>query len=124
MREVAGRRQSRFAECPAKRAKGDAIVSYGGLRKDVTGVREVSERLLKRCPRGSTTCRMSIELDDAFDFLRWRLICRFGALELFESLPNPLAKIVTSQAPWLQSPYRQRKLGGGEYDVTSASHSF
>ena len=117
MREVAGRRQSRFAECPAKRANGDAIVSYGGLRKDVTRVREVSERLLKQCWMGSATRRI-LELDDAFDFLRWRLICRFGALELFESLPNHFPKIVNAQAPWLQSPYRQRKLGGGGYDTT------
>ena len=29
VREVAGRRQSRFAECLARRAKGDAIVSDG-----------------------------------------------------------------------------------------------
>ena len=29
MRGVADRRQSRFAECLAKRAKGDAIVSDG-----------------------------------------------------------------------------------------------
>lgn len=72
MREVAGRRQSRFAECPAKRANGDAIVSYDGLRKDVTRVREVSKRLLKRCSMGSAHVGY-LELDDAFDFLRWRL---------------------------------------------------
>ena len=87
MREVAGRRQSRFAECPAKRANGDAIVSYGGLRKDITRVREVPERLLERCSMASANCGI-LELDDAFDFLRWRLNCRFGALELFEFLPN------------------------------------
>ena len=123
MREVAGRRHSRFAECPAKRANGEAIVSYGGLRKDITRVREVPERLLERCSMASANCGI-LELDDAFDFLRWRLNCRFGALELFEALPNHLAKFVTSQAPWLQSPYRRRKLGGGGYDATSASLNF
>lgn len=37
MREVAGRRQSRFAECPAKRAKGDAIVSDGSKERELGG---------------------------------------------------------------------------------------
>lgn len=48
MREVAGLRQSRFAEWPAKRAKGDAIVTYGRGEEDLTSVREISETLWKR----------------------------------------------------------------------------
>lgn len=38
MREVAGRRQSRFAECPAKRAKGDAIVPDGWKEREYTRI--------------------------------------------------------------------------------------
>lgn len=47
MREVAGRRQSRFAECPAKRAKCDAIVSDGWKERGYSRVWEVLEALLK-----------------------------------------------------------------------------
>lgn len=38
MREVAGRRQSRFAECSTKRAKGDAIVADGWKGREYTRV--------------------------------------------------------------------------------------
>lgn len=47
MREVAGRRQILFTECPAKQVKGDAIVSDGWKEKEYTRVCEVSEALLK-----------------------------------------------------------------------------
>ena len=47
MREVAGRRQSLFAECPTKRVKGDAIVSDGWKEREYTRVCKVSKALLK-----------------------------------------------------------------------------
>ena len=82
MREVADWRQSRFAECPAKRAKGDAIVSDGWKERVDTGVWEISETLLKWCLVEFAACGI-LELDDAFDFLRWRLFAAFGALKTF-----------------------------------------
>ncbi len=56
MREVAGRRQSRFAECPAKRAKGDAIVSDGWKERVDTGVWDLLETLLKWCLARFAAC--------------------------------------------------------------------
>ena len=46
MREVAGRRQSRFAEFLAKWAKGDAIVSDGQKERGYREVEEVLKTLL------------------------------------------------------------------------------
>ena len=45
VRGVAGRRQSRFADCVAKRAKGDAIVSDGRKRRGNWGIGKVSGTL-------------------------------------------------------------------------------
>ena len=61
---------------------------------------------------GYSTLFMS-SMMHAFDFLRWRLFSRFGALELFEVVWNDCAKIVTSQQSWVQSQYRLMKLGDG-----------
>lgn len=58
MREVAGRRQSRFAECPAKRAKDDAIVSDGLKRRGSVGLGEVSETLSEGIRERFAACRI------------------------------------------------------------------
>ena len=47
MPEVAGRRQSRFAEFLAKRTKGDAIVSNGQKERGYRGGEEVQKTLLE-----------------------------------------------------------------------------
>ena len=47
MRGVTGRRQSRLAECPAKRAKGDAIVPDGWKEKEYRRVGNGPETLLE-----------------------------------------------------------------------------
>ena len=47
MRKVAGRRQSCFAECLAKRANGEAIVSDGRERWGQGRVGKVSRALLE-----------------------------------------------------------------------------
>lgn len=69
------------------RVKGDAIVSYGGLRKDVTSAREVLERRSKRCPMDSATLRILEALDDAFDFLS-PLAAKIAALTRSNFLNN------------------------------------
>ena len=61
------------------------------------------------------------ELDDALDFLRWRLFAALARSNFLKLSSNHRAKIVNSQLSWLQSQYRPMKLGGGryEYQVTS-----
>ena len=76
---MAGRTQSRFAACPAKRAKGNAIVSDGSKGR---GLYQGLDRNSKSSEILSKEFRRRWDTDDAFDFLRWRLIYRFGALEL------------------------------------------
>ena len=60
-------------------------------------------------------------LDDAVDFLRWRLFyLPLGALKSFwisEAVSSHSAKIVESKILWLQSPYHSMKLGGGRHDI-------
>ena len=63
------------------------------------------------------------ELDDALDFLRWRLFAALARSNFLKLSSNHRAKTVNSQLSWLQSQYRPMKLGGGryEYQVTSPS---
>lgn len=80
---------------------------------------EVSETLSEGI-RGNFAACGTYELDDAVDFLRWRLFAALARSKLFEALSmtrlsNHGAKIVRSQLLWLQCQYHLLKLGDGRY---------
>ena len=55
---MAGRTQSRFAACPAKREKGDAIVSDGSEGKEYTRVWTGIGTPLEYCSKNFAPCRI------------------------------------------------------------------
>ena len=116
MRAGAGRRQRRSAEGPAKRATGDAIVPDGWKAGAATGGWELSEVPLK-WKRQDSPQMGQLELDDAFDFLRWRLFAAFAALELYEaftsvksSCENRKTTITMAREPISPEEARRRKV--------------
>ena len=117
---MAGRTQSRFAACPAKRVKGNAIVSDGSKER---GVYQGLDRYSEFSVTLSKDFRRRWDTDDAFDFLRWRLIYRFWRARAFR-IQSMKAKngaiIVRLQPSWLQSQYRLKKPGGGRCDTLQA----